>query len=243
MLAPADAQTYSRCCRRGPIIAFTLTFVLMSASIGYTNSLFVNPQELSHSTCEVTWAFSDNYGFVGWLQLTVHLPQRLLRWCQCFIIIVPQLLGWVFNFYAYCVAKRSSALLHFGNNRNKMNSERRKTRWVQIRRTLSPPTDCGWDGFVWRLSSRPARLRAAFRKAMWLLTGMTVFGASPQIGIVVLRLMSQWQLQPLKILVGQAYIAKCCANVTLYFYMTRRSRGLLEMVKRHTTQKHAQYLL
>ncbi|KAH7729261.1 hypothetical protein AAVH_02736 [Aphelenchoides avenae] len=48
--------------RRGPIIMFTLTFVMLSASIGYTNSLFVSPQELSHSSCEVTWAFGDNYG-------------------------------------------------------------------------------------------------------------------------------------------------------------------------------------
>uniref|UniRef100_A0A915DC55 G-protein coupled receptors family 1 profile domain-containing protein n=1 Tax=Ditylenchus dipsaci TaxID=166011 RepID=A0A915DC55_9BILA len=97
--------------RRGPIIVFTLMFATMSAAVGYTNSLFVGPEEKTHFTCELTWAFGDNYG-----------------WCQSFFIIVPQVLGCLFNSYASWFVSRNCALLHFGNNRTKLSSEKRKIR-------------------------------------------------------------------------------------------------------------------
>ncbi|KAE9553619.1 hypothetical protein FO519_003164 [Halicephalobus sp. NKZ332] len=50
--------------RRTPIVLFTLCFSLLSSSIAYTNSLFVSPDEITYYSCEVTWAFGDNYGEV-----------------------------------------------------------------------------------------------------------------------------------------------------------------------------------
>ncbi|CAD5226928.1 unnamed protein product [Bursaphelenchus xylophilus] len=102
--------------RRLPILVFTTCFVLLSSGIAYTNALFIDPGELTHFTCEVTWAFGDNYG-----------------WCQTTIVVMAISMAFVLNFYSYRVVKQDSALLHFGNNRTRMNSERRKIRkamWI-----------------------------------------------------------------------------------------------------------------
>ncbi|KAI6175464.1 hypothetical protein M3Y97_00691800 [Aphelenchoides bicaudatus] len=97
--------------RRIPIIMFVTCYVALSSSIGYTNSLVVAPDEQIHFTCDSTWAFGDHFG-----------------WCQAFVIIVSVTVGWCLNYYAFTVASEERSLMLFGNNRGKMNSERRKIR-------------------------------------------------------------------------------------------------------------------
>jgi hypothetical protein len=50
------------------------------------------------------------------------------RWCQSGIIICCLFSAWFLNFYSYRVASVERALMRFGNNRQRMGSERRKIR-------------------------------------------------------------------------------------------------------------------
>uniref|UniRef100_A0AC35GEQ5 G-protein coupled receptors family 1 profile domain-containing protein n=1 Tax=Panagrolaimus sp. PS1159 TaxID=55785 RepID=A0AC35GEQ5_9BILA len=97
--------------KRTPIVLFTLSFNLLSCSIAYINSLFVSPLEETYYSCEVTWAFGENYG-----------------WCQSAVIIAEYLGGWILSGYAFCITQRPSALIHFGNQKEKISAERRRTR-------------------------------------------------------------------------------------------------------------------
>uniref|UniRef100_A0A914DTW1 G-protein coupled receptors family 1 profile domain-containing protein n=1 Tax=Acrobeloides nanus TaxID=290746 RepID=A0A914DTW1_9BILA len=166
--------------RRTPIVLFTLSFVLLSACIGYTNSLFIQPFEWTFYTCENTWAYGDNYGFF-----------------QAGLIIAQQYFGWFFCFYAWCVVRRRNALRHFGSNRIRLQSERRK-----------------------------------IRKAIWMISAMTLFNGFPEISIVVLRLISEFGLQRIKIIVSQFFICKCFANIILYFVLDRMGPGIIGLFKK-----------
>ncbi|CAD5220454.1 unnamed protein product [Bursaphelenchus okinawaensis] len=97
--------------RRLPILIFTTCYVLLSAGIAYTNALVIDPTELTHFSCEVTWAFGDNYG-----------------WCQSGMVIVAITVAFLLNYYARYVVRKDTALLHFGNNRPRLNNEKRKIR-------------------------------------------------------------------------------------------------------------------
>ncbi|KAI6218643.1 hypothetical protein M3Y99_01696400 [Aphelenchoides fujianensis] len=97
--------------RRLPIVVFSICFIFLSASIGYTNALVVTPNEGIHFTCESTWAFGDNFG-----------------WCQTAFIFGTWAVGWSFTYYSHTVAAEERALMRFGNNRTRMASERRKIR-------------------------------------------------------------------------------------------------------------------
>ncbi|KAI1726340.1 hypothetical protein DdX_03056 [Ditylenchus destructor] len=165
--------------RRGPIIVFTLMFATMSASVGYINSLFVAPEEMAHFSCELTWAFGDNYGFF-----------------QSFFITVPQVLGFLFNTYASWFVSRDTALLKFGNNRTKLNGERRK-----------------------------------IRKAKCILTTTVICGCFPQVGLIVLRFVSRWQFETIKLLVSQLFLVKCVGNIFMYRIMARKGRGIIYAAK------------
>lgn len=57
---------------------FTTCFVALSASIGYTNSLVVAPDEGIHFTCESTWAFGDHYGWVFFYITFSFVQQTIL---------------------------------------------------------------------------------------------------------------------------------------------------------------------
>lgn len=48
--------------RKGPINVFALFFALFSTGIAYTNAMYVTPNEHTHFTCEVSWAFGQDYG-------------------------------------------------------------------------------------------------------------------------------------------------------------------------------------
>ncbi|KAI6180891.1 hypothetical protein M3Y98_00770100 [Aphelenchoides besseyi] len=156
--------------RRLPIVIFTSFFIFLSSSIAYTNSLVVIPNEGIHFTCESTFAFGDNYG-----------------WCQSALIISSLVAAWMLNYYAHTVARQEKALAHFGNNRSRMASERRK-----------------------------------IKKAIFILTIMLIFGALPQIAIVVLRLISRWRLQQWKLIVQQTFLLKVFANM---FMVRKLARG------------------
>uniref|UniRef100_A0AC34REA7 G-protein coupled receptors family 1 profile domain-containing protein n=1 Tax=Panagrolaimus sp. JU765 TaxID=591449 RepID=A0AC34REA7_9BILA len=116
--------------RRTPIVLFTLCFSLLSSSIAYTNSIFINPDEDTYYSCEVTWAFGDNYG-----------------WCQSFLIVFEQFLAWGFVVYSFTIAMKRSAILRFGNQREKLIMERKRIRramWL-ISATL---LFCGLPQFI-----------------------------------------------------------------------------------------------
>lgn len=104
---------------RAPVILFLIFFVAMSSSIGYTNGLVVVPHEKIHFSCNWVFAFGDDYG-----------------WAQSILIIASLIAAWFFNFYAQYILREERALAHFGNNRLKITSERRKIKLVYFAKKL-----------------------------------------------------------------------------------------------------------
>ncbi|CAK5046561.1 unnamed protein product [Meloidogyne enterolobii] len=101
--------------RKSPINTFVLFFVLFSAGIAYTNVSMVCPYEPTHFTCELTWAFGIDYGYLS-----------------NGIIILSQLFGFIFLVIAaYFVHRLDWPLRRFGGNRNKVISEKRKIRKIK----------------------------------------------------------------------------------------------------------------
>ncbi|KAL7078609.1 hypothetical protein ACQ4LE_002316 [Meloidogyne hapla] len=99
---------------KGPINTFVLFFVLFSAGIAYTNVSMVCPYEPAHFTCEVTWAFGVDYGYIS-----------------NGLIILFQLFGFIFLIIAAIFVHRQDwPLRRFGGNRNKVISEKRKIRYL-----------------------------------------------------------------------------------------------------------------
>jgi len=127
------------------------------------------------------------------------------------MVILPHVLGCLFNLFAARSAKRSITLLEFGNNRNKLYTEQRKTRQI--------------------LTYRFHVKALLSRKAKWILLTSLISTCVPQIIVALAKVTFGGNFHRTRLLINQLFMTKCIANFVMYYHqMIRLDRGVYSVV-------------